>query len=276
MKRASLKFMLQTMLLLVTLAWGIVVYANQFGRTGATRKTSTLGCGESGGCHDSSPSTGVTVAIVGPDTISVGQLSFYTVTITGGPAVAGGTDIAASNGTLAPADTLLKFFDGELTHQNPTLFPASKVLSFRFFYTAPAIPGTQTLFANGNSVNGNSAPTFDQWNFAPDKKIIVRASATFADNSRDESPSSFELFQNYPNPFNPSTMIRYTLPSPARTTLSVFDLNGREVATLVNQQQSPGSHEVQFVAPSHLASATYVYTIVAGSFVGQKKMVLVK
>ncbi len=273
MKRVSLKLMLQATLFLVTLGWGIVVYANQFGYTDATRKPGSFNVGCT--CHGELPSPNVVVSILGPDTLLVGQSANYSLVISGGPAKAGGTDIAASAGMLNPISPMMQVFQGELTHTQPVPFEAGQLI-FQFSYRAPATAGQQTLYANGNSVNRDSTPSNDQWNFAPDKRIIVLATSTLAENGPTLSPSSFELLQNYPNPFNPSTMIRYTLPSPARASLRVFDLNGREVATLVDQQQSPGWHEVQFVASGHLASGTYVYTLVAGSFVDQKKMVLVK
>ncbi|MCH8556991.1 MAG: chitobiase/beta-hexosaminidase C-terminal domain-containing protein [Balneolia bacterium] len=91
----------------------------------------------------------------------------------------------------------------------------------------------------------------------------------------DEIPSGFELSQNYPNPFNPTTNIRYTLPEAADVTLTVYDVLGRRVALLVNQQQTAGQHTVSFDA-SRLASGTYIYRIQAGNFTSTKKMMLIK
>ncbi|VAX22567.1 Alkaline phosphatase [hydrothermal vent metagenome] len=94
-------------------------------------------------------------------------------------------------------------------------------------------------------------------------------------------PNSFELSQNYPNPFNPSTTIKYSIPSAAsgfslsNVTLKVYDILSREVATLVNEQQSPGNYEVTFNA-SNLTSGMYFYYIKAGEFRSVKKMILLK
>ena len=85
----------------------------------------------------------------------------------------------------------------------------------------------------------------------------------------------FSLANNYPNPFNPSTKIQYTLPTNEFVSLKVYDIIGREVATLVNQQQSAGVYDVNFNA-SNLTSGIYFYKIDAGSFVDVKKMMLIK
>ncbi|MEN8193117.1 MAG: T9SS type A sorting domain-containing protein [Bacteroidota bacterium] len=85
----------------------------------------------------------------------------------------------------------------------------------------------------------------------------------------------FNLANNYPNPFNPSTKIQYSLPTNEFVSLKVYDIIGREVATLVNQQQSSGVYDVEFNA-SHLTSGVYFYKIEAGSFAQVKKMMLIK
>jgi hypothetical protein len=90
-----------------------------------------------------------------------------------------------------------------------------------------------------------------------------------------ETPVEFGLAQNYPNPFNPTTTIQYSLREPAMVTLKVYDMVGREVASLVEATQGAGRHSVQFNG-SHLTSGTYIYRIQAGSFRDVKKLVLVK
>ncbi|HUI29602.1 MAG TPA: glycosyl hydrolase family 28 protein [Candidatus Acidoferrales bacterium] len=89
------------------------------------------------------------------------------------------------------------------------------------------------------------------------------------------TPYEFELYQNYPNPFNPSTVIRYQLSAGGRATLKVYDLLGREVATLVNERQNAGTHFVTFDG-SRLASGVYFYRLNAGNFVKTRKLLLVK
>jgi hypothetical protein len=88
-------------------------------------------------------------------------------------------------------------------------------------------------------------------------------------------PRTFALWQNYPNPFNPKTVISYQLSVVSEVRLEVYDLLGREVAELVNEKQPAGRYSVAFDA-GRLASGTYIYRIVAGTFVDSKTMLLVK
>ena len=89
------------------------------------------------------------------------------------------------------------------------------------------------------------------------------------------APSDFSLMQNFPNPFNPTTQINFSVPQTSHVILKVYDVNGSEVATLLNQNKSAGNYAIDFNA-SDLASGIYYYTITAGSFSSTKKMILVK
>jgi Secretion system C-terminal sorting domain len=88
-------------------------------------------------------------------------------------------------------------------------------------------------------------------------------------------PRSYRLNQNYPNPFNPSTTITFTLPLRSFVSLKVFDLIGREVATIVSEEMQAGNYTRQWNA-SDLPSGTYFYRLQAGSFVETKKLILLK
>jgi hypothetical protein len=89
------------------------------------------------------------------------------------------------------------------------------------------------------------------------------------------SPFSFHLDQNYPNPFNPVTTIQFQIPVPGHTSLTVYDVLGREIATLLNQDLFAGDHRVEWDS-SRVASGVYFYRLTAGNFVDTKKMVVAK
>jgi hypothetical protein len=89
------------------------------------------------------------------------------------------------------------------------------------------------------------------------------------------APQQFELAQNYPNPFNPTTAIRFTLPVAEQVQLTVFNMLGQNVATLVNDHLAAGSYEFEFDAAS-LPSGVYFYSLQAGNFSMTKKMILLK
>ncbi len=95
--------------------------------------------------------------------------------------------------------------------------------------------------------------------------------------SNEELPGKFKLEQNYPNPFNPMTTIKYSIPANAGapTSLRIYNVLGKEIATLVNKIQSPGNYSVQFNA-SDLPSGVYYYTLRVGEFAETKKMLLLK
>ena len=88
-------------------------------------------------------------------------------------------------------------------------------------------------------------------------------------------PSTFELSQNYPNPFNPTTTISFSLPLKSFATLKVFDITGREVASLINEELSAGKYSQSWNA-LNVSSGVYFYRLEAGSFVQTKKLVLLK
>lgn len=105
------------------------------------------------------------------------------------------------------------------------------------------------------------------------QEVLASESAT----PRAESGvvTNYALHQNYPNPFNPTTTIRYDLLEAGQTTLKVYNVQGREVATLVNGVQSAGTHHVTFEA-SGLPSGVYMYRLEANGFSAENKMLLLK
>ena len=88
-------------------------------------------------------------------------------------------------------------------------------------------------------------------------------------------PTEFALEQNYPNPFNPTTTIRFNLPEANHVTMTLYNMLGREIATLVNEYREAGSYDYRLDA-SNLPTGTYFYSIVSGDFKEVRKMVLIK
>ncbi len=91
----------------------------------------------------------------------------------------------------------------------------------------------------------------------------------------DKVPSTYEISQNYPNPFNPSTTINYQIPQTGFVTLKIYDILGKEVTTLVNEQKNQGRYSINFDA-SRLASGVYIYQLRVNVYVSSKKMLLLK
>ena len=91
----------------------------------------------------------------------------------------------------------------------------------------------------------------------------------------NEVPNNFKLFQNYPNPFNPITKIKYQIAGGVFVKLIIYDILGREIGTLVNENLQPGSYEARWDATNY-SSGVYFYRIQAGNYVNVKKIVLVK
>ncbi|WP_138429977.1 FG-GAP-like repeat-containing protein [Fodinibius saliphilus] len=105
--------------------------------------------------------------------------------------------------------------------------------------------------------------------------LVQMAPARGASLSDSKIPDSFKLEQNYPNPFNPTTQISYSVPQTAEVTLEVFNILGKRVATLIDEQKQPGTYKVTFNG-SNLASGLYLYRLKAGSYVATRKLILAK
>jgi serine protease AprX len=129
-------------------------------------------------------------------------------------------------------------------------------------------PKMATLPAGGSGVNppGTTAPT------TAFQYVVGTTSITEIGSGL---PKEFKLYNNYPNPFNPSTEIKFDLAKSSLVTLKVFDLNGRLIKELINQNLIAGSYRTKFEA-AVLSSGVYFYQLTAGDFKAQNKMLLVK
>jgi hypothetical protein len=116
------------------------------------------------------------------------------------------------------------------------------------------------------------------YNFGHDSLFVLYNTGNVS-GIREETiqliPENFSLSQNYPNPFNPTTTIEYTIPQAGLVTIKIYDILGREVTTLVNEEKDRGVYTINFDA-SQFASGLYFYRLQAGSFIETKKMILLK
>jgi len=151
---------------------------------------------------------------------------------------------------------------------------ASPTISPRLFYGSPA----NDMDGDGKNeyIVANYRTSFSVWAGDGYLWMIELKTATDVDNVT-ASPEGFILEQNYPNPFNPSTVISYRLSVNSYVTLKVYDLLGREIATLVNEPKQAGEFEIEFDASKYgLSSGVYLYQLTAGSFSSTKKFVFLQ
>ncbi|MCL6493863.1 MAG: PQQ-binding-like beta-propeller repeat protein [Ignavibacterium sp.] len=146
------------------------------------------------------------------------------------------------------------------------------------FYPSPRVvpvhhprftPDGSTVYVSTTILSGSSANPHSYL------YAIVAGDTTTDVAASSEVPQEFRLFQNYPNPFNPSTRIPFAVRGSGFVALKVYDILGREVRTLVNDNLQPGRYEVTFNA-AHLASGVYYYRLTAGTSSDTKKLILLK
>ncbi len=194
--------------------------------------------------------------------------------------------IFVSHRSAATADAPGVFKLTNLTAFNPTrehLFRPSDVpgggggdISSRADLTVdPA--GTVVMFENGNEeIIYLEAPSIQ-----PTVSYATKSANTFVLGTlsveliSDRLPGRFELKQNYPNPFNPTTNIEFSLARAGSASLKVFDIVGREVATLLNEEKNAGNYKATFDA-RNLPSGTYFYTLRSGASAQTKKLLILK
>jgi len=143
--------------------------------------------------------------------------------------------------------------------------------------------GNHTITVSGREVGAQVM--IDMLLLSPDASFIpTDANVQLLKNgegiveNESEMPTNYELFQNYPNPFNPTTRIKYSLPEDGFVSLKIFDILGREVATLVNEEKTAGYYEAEF-NPNQFGGASsgiYIYQLATKNFVQTRKMIFMK
>lgn len=118
----------------------------------------------------------------------------------------------------------------------------------------------------------SSAPYNSGYQILPRSTLDI---LTMVSVPRENIPGRFALYQNYPNPFNPETTIAFELPAKEHVTVSVYDMYGKKIATLLNKEMRRGRHHIAFDG-QNLSSGVYVYSISANTFHLAKKMILIK
>ena len=168
-----------------------------------------------------------------------------------------------------PEDTLIYI----LRIQSPNMDTTVKIIKdtvYRFIHKAPEQDSTQYSW---------SVDVFDGFESVHSTQIFTFK--TIKNNLREVKmfdriiPEQFSLSQNHPNPFNPSTTIRYSLPSSAKVRLTIHDMLGREIQTLIDEEQSAGWKVVNWKA-ANVASGIYFYKLQSGNFIETKKMIVIK
>ncbi len=210
------------------------------------------------------------------------------ITVKSDPAASGGAFLDAATND-SNATVTWQFVNGSSAGN----YPIS--IGYKLFYQSPK---TQYINVNGKradtvTFSGSTSAWLEQtinvnliqgtnkvqmqmyWGWMYLDYLAVPTSILTSVEDNKEIPNTFSLSQNYPNPFNPSTVINYQLSAASYVTLKVYDILGREVSTLVNEEKPAGKYKIELNA-SHLASGIYFYTLRAGSFEMTKKMILLK
>ncbi len=166
--------------------------------------------------------------------------------------------------------TILIEGEGEVIIDPP---PVGLTYDLNQIITLTAIPDSGWKFVGWTGhADGNANPS----TMKLESSMTVGATFEKIDTGiATEIPDEYSLSQNYPNPFNPKTTIQFALKAQGRTTIKVYDMLGREVATLVDKDMAAGRYDIQFHDVT-LSSGVYFYTITSGDFKATRKMILMK
>jgi hypothetical protein len=174
-----------------------------------------------------------------------------------------GMELDAEDGPTGRLHVVQYSSDGDLLRSG--VYDDMGRAEFRPFYLSPDEHGN--VFIVGERTGNDYSTT-------PFVVRLSRFGLSITDVSPETGPDRFALHQNYPNPFNPQTRIAYSVGSPQSTVVRVYDVLGREIATLVNERKEAGTHIVTWDA-SGLPSGVYFYRLTAGSFSETRKLMLV-
>lgn len=158
---------------------------------------------------------------------------------------------------------------------------ASCPSSARSFIDSTAMPGVAYFYymvSVGDSADNNGVGMTPPGRLTSGRYYTQTYDAISTPMSVDDEtgfPTEYYLSQNFPNPFNPSTTIQYQLPHAGFVSLTVYDVLGKEVATLVNEEKSAGRYSVQFTT-NRVSSGVYFYRLRAGEYHSIKRMVVLK
>ena len=144
--------------------------------------------------------------------------------------------------------------------------------STRVYHTL--IGGFTPILGNEYSVTGIQFYRDNNFKVLPRDINDISDPSALSDNS-DDIPKIFELHQNYPNPFNPTTIISYSIPVSTHVSVVIFDILGRKIHTLINEQKSPGNYSLSFNG-SNLSSGVYFYKLQTKNFTNVKKLLIIK
>ncbi|MFZ1976736.1 MAG: T9SS type A sorting domain-containing protein [Bacteroidota bacterium] len=142
------------------------------------------------------------------------------------------------------------------------LTPGSALSPTNYSITVADLPNPKSLVGNFNGYNMTIS-------------YVLTNITTSVSANKSNIPQTFSLSQNYPNPFNPSTTISFNIPSKSYVSLKIFDMLGREVATIVSGEMPAGSYTSQWNA-AKMSSGIYFYRLEAGTFIQTKKLILLK
>jgi hypothetical protein len=187
---------------------------------------------------------------------------WYSFTAVGGDSLFGWLVMYKSSSPIG-----YSFFNNKTTRTSYTQFNAN------IGYFASGVPDSCAMYfgITGSTANKDTIHVGSTFNL--DDLSLSGTATGIAE--QPSLPLSYALSQNFPNPFNPSTLIQYQLPGTGPVRMTVYDILGREVATLVDGVQQQGTHEARFEAGG-LSSGVYFYRLQAAGFVQQRKMVLQK